>query len=257
MKIVASAWMGFEDKTTGYESSLIVESTEELKRFKAETDDDVFDIVYTYHLIPNDTDYDKYYYDPDSLMELVSCTENEVNETTALLMLSTVPAKGQFMYTLIFLREPDGDSTDGVVEFHGADSIVAVERLIKAVVRRQVLLERTNKGKYTYGEYGFVLLKNGELVDEYNSSFSNMYSDFECISQSKEKFSINKVVQQISRLLSRQTSFINDQKTDERFVSNSLKPLYERLEKENTDRKRLKELMKKYPDVVKEYGKEI
>ncbi|QXN76241.1 hypothetical protein [Escherichia phage BF17] len=90
MKIVASAWMKLQDGTTAFEEYGFVESVEELNRFKRENDDDVFDIVFTYHHIPNDTDYEHYYYNPDLLETLVCDNQHEIDENTALLMLSTV-----------------------------------------------------------------------------------------------------------------------------------------------------------------------
>lgn len=90
MKIVASAWMKLTDGTTAFEDYGFVESVDDLKCFKRNNSDNVFEIVFTYHHISNDTDYEHYYYHPELLEILVCDKHHEIDENTALLMLSTV-----------------------------------------------------------------------------------------------------------------------------------------------------------------------
>lgn len=88
MKIAMTAWMKMHDGSNGLEDFTVVENIEQVKRFKNETDDDVFDIVYSYHHLPNELDYDDFF--SNSYSEIVGNSDLELTEETALLMLSTV-----------------------------------------------------------------------------------------------------------------------------------------------------------------------
>ncbi|EON7637279.1 hypothetical protein FOI42_RS04020 [Escherichia coli] len=92
MKIVGVAWMLMNDGTKGFEEYAILENVNDLKHFKKTTDDDTFDIVYTYQLIPNDTDYEAFEYDSDLFNSVIMDSAESLDENAVLLMLSTVPA---------------------------------------------------------------------------------------------------------------------------------------------------------------------
>lgn len=88
MKIAMTAWMKMHDGSCGLEDVTVVENLEQVKRFKNETDDDTFDIVYSYHHLPNKLDYEDFF--SYSYAEIVCNTDCELTEATALLILSTV-----------------------------------------------------------------------------------------------------------------------------------------------------------------------
>lgn len=93
MKILATSWMLFDDGSTGWEGYSVLENLKDLDNFKFEQEDNVFDIVYEYHLIPNSTNYEFFENSKFDFAEyLDKIDNNKIDEIQAKLLLSTQKA---------------------------------------------------------------------------------------------------------------------------------------------------------------------
>lgn len=91
MKILGTAWM-VGSTGNGWEGYSILENLQDYMNFKEEHMDDVFDIVFEYHLLSNDTPYSAFD-EPDSIAEYVDKNnDKKLDESSAKLLLSTKQA---------------------------------------------------------------------------------------------------------------------------------------------------------------------
>lgn len=93
MKILATSWMLMSDGSKGWEGYSVLENVQDLEHFKSVQEDDVFDIVFDYHLIPKETQYSIFEDDSFDFSEYLDTkNDKQLDENTAKLLLSTKKA---------------------------------------------------------------------------------------------------------------------------------------------------------------------
>lgn len=93
MKILATSWMLMNDGCKGFEDYSVLENLQDLANFKSVQEDEVFDIVFEYHLITNSTKYEYFENTNFDFAEyLDKIDNNKLDEIQAKLLLSTKKA---------------------------------------------------------------------------------------------------------------------------------------------------------------------
>ncbi len=93
MKILATSWMLMNDGSKGWEGYAVLENVQDLDHFKSVQEDEVFDIVFEYHLIPKETQYSVFENEHfDFAKYLDSRDDKKIDELQAKLLLSTKKA---------------------------------------------------------------------------------------------------------------------------------------------------------------------
>lgn len=91
------------------------------------------------------------------------------------------------MYTVIFARERQESRYDGIIRVECFKTEKEVHDFVRIVTFNQ-LRENSNKlrydgERYYYGDYGFLVLKNGETVSDHNFSLTTDFVDIPCESE--------------------------------------------------------------------------
>lgn len=157
------------------------------------------------------------------------------------------------MYNVIFMRDPykaDSDdnyhSTDGVLNIFKAETVSDVDDIIKTESLAQINLNRTEQ-RSEYGEWGFAVLKDGNIIAHYNFGTDIDFNDY--TDESKDVYDIHHVMDKIWKYKTSHDNFIRRISTSESDIKKGMQDTYKEMETITKERAQLKRLLEKYPDM--------
>lgn len=165
------------------------------------------------------------------------------------------------MYTIILLRSSYGENydtrTDGIMSFDYAHSTSDAIDTIKEIVRTEHYRVRSEPMN-TFADIAITALYNGKVFSTYPQYSEDIYIVAEApeFSTEEEKyiFNVGDIMFSESEKFAKNHAFCERIKNEENALGKKLTPLYASMLREEQERKHLEELMKKYPDMVKNYG---
>lgn len=164
------------------------------------------------------------------------------------------------MYTIILLRSSYGESdcaTDGIMSFDYAHSTSDAIDTIKEIVRTEHYRTRSESNN-AFADIAITALYNGKVFSTYPQYSEDIYIVAEApeFSTEEEKyiFSVGDIMFSESKKITKNHVFCERIKNEENALGKKLTPLYSSMLREEQERKHLEELMKKYPNMVKNYG---
>ncbi|MED6699479.1 hypothetical protein VWH97_07065 [Escherichia coli O157] len=164
------------------------------------------------------------------------------------------------MYTIILLRSSYGESdcaTDGIMSFDYAHSTSDAIDTIKEIVRTEHYRVRSEPSN-AFADIAITALYNGKVFSTYPQYSEDIYIVAEApeFSTEEEKyiFNVGDIMFSESKKITKNHAFCERIKNEENVLGIKLKTLYSNSLLEEQERKRLTELMEKYPDMVKNYG---